>query len=123
MCFSEANLSRFDRLLISTCDVYRRGVGSPDDYDAVSQDLTIVESGIPCRKSILGPDDEFRQDKQFSSGVEKIFMRPLLLGSQGEKLSHHHMIVFEDLLYNVLSIKNPSAMNHHLEVYVEVIVP
>jgi hypothetical protein len=114
---------RFERLLISTCDIYRRGVGAPDEYDETARDLTLLEMNVKCRKSILGPDDEFIQDKQFAIGVEKVFMLANPLGSFSEELSEHHMLVIDGLLYDIKSVKNPSNMNHHLEVYVLVIKP
>ena len=106
----------FDSLLISSCDVYRKGAGSADAYGVEDQTLTLVQAGVACRFSQLG-GREFKKDKSFSIGKNKVFLRP------NANVNEHSWLKFNGDYYNVLTVSNPSGMDHHYEVEVELVKP
>lgn len=111
----------FDALMISRCTVLKKGIGAVDAYGIESQSLTdpanIVESNVPCRIS-SGSGREAKSGKQASVGSRKIYMRP-----RSYALTEHHWILLAGIYYNILDVENPSGMNHHLELSVEVVRP
>lgn len=111
----------FDALMISRCTVLKKGVGAVDAYGLESQSLTdptnIVESNVPCRIS-RGGGSEAKSGKQASVGRSTIYMRP-----RAYPLTEHHWILLNGAYYNILDVQNPSGMNHHLELPVELVKP
>jgi hypothetical protein len=107
----------FDRLLISTCDIYRKGSGAADAYNIPDQTLTLLQAGVACRKSVTRGGREFKDGKSFSISRFVIFMRP------NTNVTEHVWLKIGSDYYNVLGVNNPSGLDHHYEVDAELVTP
>jgi hypothetical protein len=106
-------LDVFDTLLDKTCTVMQIDpAGGKDDRGVASQALVPVFSNIACRISTLGFGKESKIEKGAAVSRYQIFMRVIAI-------TEHHRIILEGVTYNVLDVKNPAGMNHHLEILVE----
>lgn len=103
----------FVGMLNTTCDVYQP-VPSADDYGESDLHLQVVDTDVACRLSILGKGQEFKLDKRVLIVNRKAYMLP-------RKLDHNNYLLIEGNMYNVVQVDNPSNLNHHYEVWLELI--
>jgi len=109
----------FDKAMISVGTIYRRApqaqgtnYGQPGSTEPV-----VVETNVPCRVALAGGDREIKYDKKLGISYHKIFMRPRA------DMKIKDWIVVDGDTYNIISIENPSNLNHHWECKAELQIP
>lgn len=128
----------FDSLCQALCDIIEKpapGEGVDDAFGQPSQRFKTKITSWNCRVSTVKGGDEYKIGKEFSKNAFKVFMRPPTEDDSGlpfEVTPHHWLkiktnangVTLANPFYvNVLGVNNPSFLDHHLELSVEVVTP
>lgn len=116
----------FDAALTKLADVLERGHGAADDYGVSAVTFTTVSPAqVPCRVSLgKGRAKESKAGTKTARNYRCVFMRPVSnLSGTYATLNHDHWLRIDGQLYDIFQIDNPGDMDHHLEVWCELILP
>lgn len=106
----------FDSLLDKTCTIQELDTTAvADGYNQPPEEYVPAATGVPCRLSTLSRGREFNREKLVAIDTLKVYMRYRTLTAKNR-------LVIDGVTYKIIAPPvNPSGMNHHLEVLVEVI--
>lgn len=118
----------FDKLMNTTCQITHKvkydGPGV-DKYGHPDQTLINDIRAWPCRVSVKGAGNEYKIGKESAKSTHVVFMRPPTADDVGTpfKLTvHNYLILLDSTILNILSVNNPSLLDHHYEVQCEQVI-
>lgn len=130
------NIDIFDQLMNTTCTIARQSHFSEpgtDDYGQPDQTLITIITTWPCRVSSKGTGIEYKIGKELAKTTHVVFMRPPTQDDLGAPfdlsprcwlvLSNTAGATLNGIKLNVLGVKNPAGLNHHLECDCEELIP
>jgi head-tail adaptor len=113
----------FDKALLHLVDIMKRDGSTADDYGVSKPDLVPVALAVPARVCIgKGRTKEFMAEKKSAENWRTIYMRPWVDGA-GKPLTTHHWIRFNNQLFDIKQVDDPSGKGHHLEVLCLLTIP
>lgn len=105
----------FDRMLLQDATLSRRGSGT-DEYNLPNGAFSAL-AVVKGRFTTKGAGREFKQDKETTVSAGIVFIRPY------PGLTHKDRVTIGGVEYNILSLDNPSNLDHHYELHVELVEP
>lgn len=130
----------FDSSLKQVCSIMVRDVGAGNSYGVSSPAFVTLATNVPCRVALgRGRAKEYKAEKKTSRNYRIVYMRPWYAdqapdGSNlrnhvvggttynTQPLTHDHWIQFAGQNYDAYQVENPGEIDHHLEVYCELIL-
>jgi len=136
-------LDTFDRLLKSHCSIWKKGgTGVFDQYGHESQQFILLVDNVACWVTPRA-GKELESEAAFGIQTHTFFMRPQFVDDDQRPLDIHHWLQLNRVglfdgteriiidppdaeqgqLYNIVNIKDPGMLGHHLEVQTKLIEP
>jgi hypothetical protein len=130
----------FDLVMNSVCSIWKKAPdGVVDGYGIQHQTFILIKTGVPCRAD-PGAGKELDTDVAFGIQTVTFFMRPQTVDDPPIPLDIHHWLqinstsLMDDTIqtfpidangtmYDILNIKNPGLIGHHLEIEAKLIEP
>ena len=130
----------FDAQLNQTCNIMVRNQGAGNSYGVSSPNFVTIATGVLCRVALgRGRAKEWKEQKKIAKNYRIVYMRPWyadqapdgsflrnhVVGGttyNTQPLTHDHWLQFIGQNYDIMQVENPGEVDHHLEVYCELVL-